>query len=306
MLEILQDANFQWVLFGTIILGITSGMIGCFAVLKRQSLISDAVAHAALPGVCLAFIIVGNKMLLVLLLGALVSGYIATYCIQYIVDHSKIKEDTSIGIVLSVFFGFGIVLLTYISNHLGGNQSGLDEFIFGQAAALSRQDVQLIAIVSIVLITITLLFYKEFKLITFDANFAKAIGIPYQKINSLLMVLIVTAIVIGIQTVGVVLMTAMVIIPPAAARFWTERLSVMLMLAGTFGGVASMFGTYISTLALRIPTGPVIVLCEAVIFLLSFFLAPKRGIVSKKWTFHKVKKTHHQERNNRKHKVIGS
>ncbi|WP_188206454.1 metal ABC transporter permease [Alkalibacillus aidingensis] len=304
MFEWLQDPNLQWVLLGTTILGITSGMIGCFAVLKRQSLISDAVAHAALPGVCLAFIVVRDKELIYLLIGAVIAGYIATYCIQYIVQHSKLKEDTSIGVVLSVFFGFGVVLLTYISNNLAGNQSGLDEFVFGQAASLSSQDVQIISIVSLVLVTVLVLFYKEFKLITFDPNFAKALGLSYNKINNLLMLLIVGAIVIGIQTVGVVLMTAMIIIPPAAARLWTEKLSVMLLLAGTFGGIASLLGTYFSTLALRVATGPVIVLCEAAIFFLSLLFAPKRGIVYKNWVFRKLRRSHKNQQTTRKHKVI--
>lgn len=292
MLSWLSDPNFQWVLMGTIVLGITSGVIGCFAVLKKQSLVSDAVAHAALPGVCIAFIIIQEKQLIYLLIGAVISGLIATYLIQLIVEHSKIKEDTSIGIVLSVFFGVGVVLLTYIANRVGGNQSGLNQFIFGQAASLTMSDVWTILTVSIVILFITILFYKEFKLIIFDPKFAISIGFSYNKINYLMMFLIVSTIVIGIQTVGVVLMTAMMIIPPVAARFWTERLITMLILAGLFGGISSMIGAFISTLALRIPTGPVIVLVEAVIFILSFLFAPKRGIVSKALLQWRMKRKH--------------
>ena len=187
LLLTLQDANTQWVLLGTILLGVASGVLGSFALLRKQSLIGDAMAHAALPGICIAFLLYGTKSIGWFLVGAAISGLLATYFIQAIINHSRIKEDTAIGLVLSVFFGFGIVLLTKIAQSENGNQSGLDDFIFGQAASLVGNDVRVISGIAIVLLVITWLLFKELKLFTFDRQFAKGIGLPTGFLNALLM-----------------------------------------------------------------------------------------------------------------------
>ncbi|WP_265181996.1 metal ABC transporter permease [Geomicrobium sp. JCM 19055] len=217
-------------------LGITSGVLGSFALLRRQSLLGDAMSHAALPGICIAFIIVGSKEMLPLIIGAGITAYIGTYLIQAFVKHSRIKTDTAIGLVLSVFFGIGIVLLTYINRNATGNQSGLNEFIFGQAAAMVRSDVNLFVIAAIALLTITFLLFKELKIITFDREFAQGLGLPTVFINGLLMTMIVASVVIGLQAVGVVLMAAMLIAPAITAKYWTDRLDVMVILSGVVGG----------------------------------------------------------------------
>ncbi|WP_347550931.1 metal ABC transporter permease [Pseudalkalibacillus hwajinpoensis] len=290
LLLTLQDANTQWVLFGSILLGIASGVLGSFALLRKQSLIGDAMAHAALPGICLAFLLYGTKSIGWFLVGAALSGLLATYFIQAIINHSRIKEDTAIGLVLSVFFGFGIVLLTKIAQSENGNQSGLDDFIFGQAASLVGNDVKVISGVAIVLLIITFLLFKELKLFTFDRQFAKGIGLPTSFLNALLMTLIVSAVVIGLQAVGVILMAAMLITPAISARYWTDRLDRMVIVAGTIGALSGILGTILSSMASRLPTGPVIVLSATMIFLISLILAPNRGLVSKGLKLYKIRK----------------
>ncbi|WP_214482266.1 metal ABC transporter permease [Bacillus sp. SM2101] len=281
LISTLSDANTQWVLIGTVLLGIASGVLGSFALLRKQSLLGDAMAHAALPGICIAFLLYGSKSIVLFLIGAAISGLIATYFIQSIISFSRIKEDTAIGLILSVFFGFGIVLLTFIAQNSSGNQSGLDDFIFGQAASLIGTDVKVISGVAITMLVITLLLFKEFKLLTFDPQFAKGIGLPTGVLNALLMVLIVGAVVIGLQAVGVVLMAAMLITPAIAARYWTERLDYMVIISGAIGAVSGILGTLISTTTTGMPTGPLIIVAATIIFLVSMIFAPNRGLLMK-------------------------
>lgn len=290
-----MDPNTQWVLFGTTLLGITSGVLGSFALLRRQSLIGDAMSHAALPGICIAFLITGEKMMGALLLGAGISAYIGTYCIQAIVRHTRLKMDTAIGLILSVFFGVGIVLMTFINRLPSGNQSGLDEFIFGQAAAMVSGDVRVIAIVAVILLVITLLLFKELKLLIFDREFAQGLGLPTTVLNGLLMTMIVTAVVIGLQAVGVVLMAAMLIAPPITARYWTNRLDHMVIISGLVGALSGGLGTFISAPITGMPTGPLIVVSACTLFLISLVIAPERGLFVKAWRLYQLRKRTAQE-----------
>ncbi|MBM7649175.1 manganese/zinc/iron transport system permease protein [Bacillus ectoiniformans] len=284
-----MDATIQWVLTGSLLLGLASGVLGSFALLRKQSLIGDAMAHATLPGICLAFLVTGEKSLPLFLISAAVSGLLATYCIQAITKHSRIKEDTSIGLVLSVFFGFGIVLLTKVSQSSSGNKSGLNDFIFGQAASMVGEDVKLIMIAAIVLLTITFLLFKELKLLTFDPAFAQGLGLPSKTLNLLLMTMITFAVVIGIQMVGVVLMAAMLITPAISARYWTERLDHMVVISGMIGAISGAAGSMASTYANGLPTGPLIVLAATGMFIISLLFAPKRGLLMKAWRHYQLR-----------------
>lgn len=276
-----SSANLQWVLVGSLLLGFASGVIGSFVLLKKQSLISDAMAHAALPGVCIVYILFQVKSVPFLLAGAAVTSLIATQSIQTIVNRSRIKTDAAIGIIISVFFGLGIVLLTYIQQNSSGNQAGLDSFIFGQAASLVRSDVQLIAIGAFVLIILTALFFKEFKISIFDPQFARGIGLPVTFFNGVLLFLVVAVVVIGIQMVGVVLIAALLITPPISARYWTDRLGLMTILAGIFGAISGVSGAVLSTALHNLPTGPVIVLSASLIFFISLLFGSRKGLLFK-------------------------
>jgi manganese/zinc/iron transport system permease protein len=279
--QIFLDPNTQWILLGTMLLGLSSGVIGSFAYLRKQSLMGDALSHAALPGVCIAFMLTGTKSIFFFLIGAIVAGVIATFMIGYITRNSRIKQDSALGIILTVFFGFGIVLLTQIQHSDSGNQSGLDKFLFGQAASMIQSDVYTMTVISIILVALSILFFKEFKLLSFDSGFAKGIGLPTMMLDQFIMLLIVTAVVVGIQAVGVVLMAALLITPAVAARYWTEKLHIMVVLSGLFGALSGFVGTIISTMAINLPTGPLTVLSATTIFVFSVIFAPRRGVIAK-------------------------
>ena len=283
LFDMMTDPNARWVLIGCTLLGLSSGVVGSFAYLRRQSLMGDAIAHATLPGVCIAFLIVGTKSLFFFLLGAAIAGLLASYAIGFITRHSKIKQDSALGVVLSVFFGVGIVLLTFIQQSGNGNQSGLDHFLFGHAASMVVTDVWTMVVVSVALVVICTALFKEFKIVSFDVQFTQSLGYPVAVLDHLLMSLIVVTVVIGIQAVGVVLIVALLIIPAVSARYWTDRLHVMVIVSSGFGAISGFVGTYISTLDNNLPTGPLCVLVGAVIFVISLLFAPRRGVVAKQW-----------------------
>ena len=284
-----ENPNIKYVTGGSILLAISSALVGCFTFLKKKALVGDAVAHAVLPGICLSFLISGTKNPIYLIIGAFITGWLSLILIDVITRKSKIKEDTAIGLILSVFFGVGILLLTMIQHSGNAAQSGLDSFLFGKAAALVGQDLMIFSIISICLLLGVILFYKEFALISFDEDYAKSIGFPVKRLELALTTLTVLAVVTGIQAVGVVLMAAMLITPAAAARFWTNKLGIMLVIAAVFGAFSGVSGAYISYVAPAMPTGPWIVMIISMIALTSFFIAPEKGILYKLLRQSKIK-----------------
>ena len=275
------DSTFQLVILGSVLIGCTSGVLGTFAVLRKRSLLGDALAHAALPGVALAFMATQSKALPVLLFGATVSGVVGVLMIQVIVNHTRIKSDAALGIVLSVFFGGGIVLLTHIQQSAVGNQSGLDKFLFGQAASIVASDLYAMCVMVVVVLLLVGLFFKEFSALIFDPNFLASIGFAPRWVDLLLMSLIVLTVMVGLQAVGVILVAAMLITPAVSARFWTNNLLKMVFISSIVGGVSGATGAWISALAPRIPTGPVMVLVATGVFVVSAFVAPQRGLIAR-------------------------
>ncbi|MBL7558616.1 metal ABC transporter permease [Olleya sp. YSTF-M6] len=282
---VFSDYTLRTITLGTAILGAVTGMLGSFAVLRKQSLLGDAISHAALPGIAIAFLITGAKDSNTLLLGALISGLIGTFWIRGIVKKTHLKSDTALGLILSLFFGFGMLLLTFIQKQPNANQAGLDKYLFGQAATLVESDVWLMAIVTGLCLFVLLLFWKEFKILLFDADYTKTLGFNTKVIDVLITSFIVLAIVLGLQTVGVVLMSAMLLAPAAAARQWTNSLSKMVLLAAVFGAFSGVFGTAISASQTNLSTGPVIVLVAAVFVVISFVFSPSRGLLFKQIRF---------------------
>lgn len=273
------DYTFVVVLLGTSLLGWVSGSLGTFAVLRKQSLLGDAISHAALPGICIAFLLTLSKNPLILLLGAMASGWIGTILMTVVVRKTVVKQDAALGIILSVFFGFGLVLLTVIQKLPTASQAGLQNFLFGSASTLLREDVITMTVFGGITLFLLFLYWKEFKLITFDMDYANALGFPVKRLDILLTTLMVMAIVIGLQTVGVVLMSAMIIAPAAAARQWTDRLGLMVLLSAFFGAFSGAMGAFFSSLIAKLPTGPTIVLIMSVIVFFSILFAPNRGMI---------------------------
>jgi manganese/zinc/iron transport system permease protein len=270
------------VLQGVSLLGACAGVIGCFAVLRRRALVGDALAHASLPGVCLAYLIVGEKHFLLLLGGAFIAGLCAIGVMAFLKRWTRIKEDALIALVLSTFFGAGVVLRSLIARLPNmGDRAGLDSFILGRAAEMGREDVQVIAVLTLGTLCIVALFYKEFKLVAFDPEFAQVQGWPARILDFVLMLLLLCAVVIGLPAVGILLMAAMVILPAASARFWTHQLAWMLMLSAGFGTVAGIVGTLITVSGENMPTGACIILVGVGIFVISLLFAPQRGYIAR-------------------------
>jgi manganese/zinc/iron transport system permease protein len=282
---VFTDYTLRTITLGTAILGAVCGMLGSFAVLRKQSLLGDAISHAALPGIAITFLITGAKDSNTLLIGALISGLIGTFWIRGIITKTHLKSDTALGLILSLFFGFGMLLLTFIQKQPNANQAGLDKYLFGQAATLVESDVWLMTIMASLCLFVLLLFWKEFKILLFDADYTKTLGFNTKTIDILITSFIVLAIVLGLQTVGVVLMSAMLLAPAAAARQWTNSLAVMVFLAALFGAFSGVVGTAISASQNNLSTGPVIVLVAGVFVVFSFIFSPSRGLLFKQIRF---------------------
>lgn len=263
---------------GAVLLGICCGLLGSFIVLRRMSLLGDSIGHAVLPGICLAFVITQEKNALAIFAGAIAAGVVATWVISAITRFSRIKSDTAIGLVLSGFFGLGIVLLTRIQRMSFGEQSGLDRYMFGDAAALSPEDLRLMGLVTVVVVLAITLFFRYFLVTSFDEHFAAALGMPVRLIQVALMTLLALAIVIALQAVGVVLVSAMLITPAATAYLLTDRLGRMLALSALFGVLSGFVGMFLSFVLNRIPTGPCMVLAASTWFALAYLFSPKQGV----------------------------
>ena len=287
-MTILQSYTTQMVLLGTALLGLASGIAGTFAVLRKESLIGDGLSHAALPGVVIAFLLTGIKDIEVLITGAALSSITAAWLITITVENSKIKFDGALATILSAFFGLGMVLLTYLQSLNNAGQAGLSKFIFGQAATILARDVYITSAAALIIIVLTALFWKELKLISFDVEYAKTLQIPVTFTLILYRSLLIMTIIIGIQSVGAILISSLLIAPAVGARQWTNKLGTMCILAGFFGMVSAIGGTIWSTTVQKLPTGPAIIVILSVIVLLSLIFAPNRGIL---WQYRKNKQS---------------
>ncbi len=288
-----QDPSIAWVVLGITLLGVGSAYVGTFSFLDKKALLGDAISHAVLPGICLGFIMAGEKNPVYIVSGAFLSGAAATFLSSWLKRNTKLSDDTIIATILSVFFGFGIVLLTALQKSGNPEVAGLNSFIFGNAIGISENDLILYGGLSLVIILVLTLFLKEFRLMVFDPEYGKAIGFPMKFISFLFNALMILAVVIGIQAIGVVLMAALLITPGAAARFWTDRLNPLLILAALFSVLSGILGTYVSFVLPKMPTGPWVVIFLSIFAMISFLISPKSGIVFRYFARKKyLRKTH--------------
>jgi manganese/zinc/iron transport system permease protein len=272
------DHTLRTVTLGGALLGLVTGALGSFAVLRRQSLLGDALSHAALPGVALAFLLQGRS-LTGLLIGAAFASLMAMGFMSALTRTTRIKTDAAQAITLTAWFALGLMLLSYIQGRSDAAQAGLDRFIFGQAAALMQNDLWLIAGIGVIIFALVMAFWPIFKLLTFDPEYAAALGMPVRFFSSLLSVLMVATIVMGLQLAGVVLMVGLLIAPASAARQWTNQLGVMVLLSGVFGAFAGGSGALLSALDLNLPTGPLMIVMACAVVLISVLVAPQRGLI---------------------------
>lgn len=275
------NPNVIYVVLGMICINASSALVGTFAFLRKRSLIGDAVAHSLLPGICFGFLLTGEKNPVLILAGAFFTGWVSIFLVDYIVRHSRLKQDTAIGIILSSFFALGVVMLTYIQKTGTGNHAGLDHFLFGQAAAITRDEVFLFGGILLVTLSVIVLFYRRLVLLSFNPEYAASIGLPVKMFEFILTSLTVLAIASGIQALGVILISALIITPAAAARLWTHDLKKLLILAVIFSVFCGITGAYISFTKTAMPTGPWVVVILSAITLFSIAAAPKRGIISR-------------------------
>lgn len=276
-----QDPNVVLVVVGISLLSVSAAMVGTFTFLDKKALIGDAISHAVLPGVCLAFMLAGSKNPYWIVVGAFATGALATYAISWVSQQTKLKEDTIIASVLSVFFGIGIVLMTKLQQTGNAALSGLDHFLFGNAISIIGEDILVYATLALATILAILIFYKEFQLLIFNRDFATVIGLPVKRLEFLFNSLMVLAVVTGIQAIGVVLMAALLITPAAAAKFWTDRLGAMLIIAVVIALFSGISGAYISFVLPNMPTGPWVVVVLSLLAFLSFFFSHKKGLITR-------------------------
>ncbi len=282
---LLQDYNTRLVLCGTLLFGACGGVVGAFMLLRKKSLVGDVASHAALPGIGLAYLIMesispgSGKSPVWLLLGAGAGSAAGLYCAGLIQRTRLIKEDAALGIVLSVFFGFGIVLLSIVQSLPTGSAAGLSEFVFGKAAALTAGDVASIAVASLIVLSVCAIAFKELSLLCFDEAYAAALGWPTRQLDLLLTSLVVAVTVIGMPSVGLLLVVAQLVIPPTAARFWTDRHGALTIVSGVLGALSSAIGVVASALVPRLAAGAVIVLAGTGIFIVSMLFGTRRGVV---------------------------
>ncbi len=276
--QVAGDHTVRLVGLGALILGAVAGTVGPFALLRRESLLADAVSHAALPGIVLAFLLTGSRTPLPLLAGAVVAGWLGTLLVAAVVRSTPVKKDAGLAMMLSVFFGAGLVLLTFARRHAGAGQAGLDRFLFGQAAGLLEQDLWAMGFLGGVVVMAVLVLWKDWKALCFDPVFAMASGRPVRALETLMTGLLVLTVVLGLEAVGVVLMSALIVAPAAAARQWTNRLGRMVALSALFGGLSGAVGAFLSTGTRHLPAGPAIVLVATTFALISLLFAPARGL----------------------------
>jgi manganese/zinc/iron transport system permease protein len=282
----LRDYNTRLVVFSTSLLGLASGWVGTFLLLRKRALMGDALSHACLPGIAIAFMLMvllgdSGKSLAGLLAGATISGLLGVAAILTIRHTTRIKDDAAMGIILSVFFGLGVVLLGMVQQMPGASAAGLEGFIYGKTASMVKSDFHLLVGLSLLSGSVCLLLAKEFTLLCFDEGFGRATGWPITRLDVILLALVAAVTVVGLQAVGLILIIAFLIIPAAAARFWTDNLLHMLLLAGGIGAISGWLGSSISALAPRLPAGAIIVLVTALIFIVSMSFGARSGLLQR-------------------------
>lgn len=287
LIEFFDNHTYRMVFFGTMTIGLVAGALGSFAYLRKQSLISDVISHAALPGTLLAFLTavvvlgVDGRNMIGLIIGAVVVGTIAVLFANGVTRTSKIRIDTAMAVALTIFFGAGMLLMRIIANGVFPGKGGIQDYLFGNASVITIADLTTSIIVGSLALVLMLVFWKEFALRTFDPDHSTVLGFRARTIDMLMFTTIVIATVIGVKAVGLVLMVAFVVTPPAAARQWTRTLPGMVALSAVFGALGSGIGAYLSIVLGKVPTGPLIVLTLFAIFLFSLLFSPRRSIITR-------------------------
>lgn len=279
----LRDPAVRYAVAGAVLMGVCCGVLGAFVVVRKMALVGDALSHAVLPGVALGFLWSLQKDPLAIFIGATVAGLLGTAVVRAITTTTRLKEDAALGLVLASFFAIGACLVTMIQRLPTGNKSGVDKFLFGQAAAIGPDDLRLMALVTVLVLGLLALAFKELLVASFDRGFAESSGLAVRWVDRGLMLLLAFTVVIALQAVGAVLVSAMLITPAAAAYLLTDKFPRMLWLAALFGVAAGLLGAFFSFIGPNLPTGPFMVIAASVIFAAAFFLSPRHGVIARWW-----------------------
>lgn len=291
--------NVALVMFGAGILGLAAGVTGTFMFLRKRALLSDAISHATLPGLCGGFMVMvalggTGRALEGLLLGSAISAALGLLAVNFLKSQTRLSEDAAIGAVLSSFFGLGVVMLTLIQNMSAGRQAGLDQLLLGSTAAMLREDAEIIAIGAALVFMVGLILHRAMTLTAFDENFTRALGLNVPLIDAAAMALVLAVTVAGLKIVGLILIVALLIIPPVTARLWSNRAAYIWPIAGAIGGASGLIGAGLSSLAPDLPTGAIIVLVAAGFFLISLLVAPARGVLASAMRHRKFQRRVHR------------
>ena len=290
---LLQDFNTRIVIGGTIIMGGAAGMVGTFLLLRKRALMGDVLTHATLPGVVLAFMIgssiADEKSMPLLLLGGGITALLGMFCVMFLRRIRGLGDDSAMAIVLGTFFGLGVVLLGIALKSPGGNQAGLEHYIFGKTASMTRSDLIWISVVSFLVLLSIMVLFKELRLLCFDASFASSIGMRVGLVDAALLFLVMISTLIGLQAVGLILVIALLVIPPAAARFWTDDLRRSVFIAAGIGALGCYFGVMASAMSPRLPAGALIVLATTGLFLISLLCGTSGGVLGRMVGFRKLR-----------------
>ena len=290
--------NATLVTLGATLLGATAGMVGTFLYLRKNALISDAISHATLPGLGIAYLVavafgLDGRHLAILLGGSALSAALGLYCVKWLTRETRLTQDTAIGCILSVFFGFGVVLFTIIQVIPAGKKAGLESFLLGSTAGMLYSDALLILMLSILTALVLFVFLRPIKLVTFDASYSETLGISVRRVDTIILMVTLVVTVLGMKIVGLILIVALLIIPAVSARFWSEKTDVIIITSTACGALSGYIGSAISAISAGLPTGPIIVLCAFGFFLFSFLFAPERGVLAVALNHYRFQKTVH-------------
>ncbi|AHF01355.1 ABC transporter permease [Thiomicrospira aerophila AL3] len=270
MTSLVLNANLLWVMFGTLLLGVTAAAIGGLAVLRARALIGDVLAHAAIPGVMMGVILMGSLSPLLLVVFALFTGMLAYHLIHTLTQHTKLRSDTAMAIILATFFALGMLLLSYIQAQHWPNTAGLDRILFGQAAAITRAELLQLLALSLFTLLYLVIFFPRLKLILFNPNYAKSLGMPVAREEFLFALVLVMVVVVGMHIVGAILMAGALLIPITIMRLWPLGLGLMLSLAAMLAAIAAVSSSLLSLWVEQSPTGPWMIVILGVFFILSW------------------------------------
>ncbi|MFT4546584.1 MAG: ABC-type Mn2+/Zn2+ transport system permease subunit [Pseudoalteromonas tetraodonis] len=268
---------------GALLLGLSCGLLGSFIVVRRMALMGDTLSHAVLPGVALGFMWSMSKNPVAMLVGATAVGLFGTVVVSWILRTTRIKQDAALGIVLATFYAFGVCMIRMIQNRNTGNSGGLDGIFFGDAASLRQQDVLLMLVLTVLTVLLLAALYRPFLVISFDPGFARSAGLPVALLDHVMMMFLAFAIVVALQAVGVVLVSALLITPAATAYLMTDRLHRMLLISGFIGMFSAALGVFLSFLGGKLPSGPFMVLAASFVFATAYLFAPRHGTLTRWW-----------------------